>query len=384
MFHLLALVIPWHTITDDCIVLENIRRGECISRPATSDSPDVTNTRWNEIKKYWSAVVSHSSASTVVDFLKGELEAVSSDDMTVRGVRVDHAMHPIQHEDSQNSATSDSAHYIINVRSNGIQQCLPVDVSTRQFTSIATNDYETLCSDEGSHQQASSDMSHAVQIPTSDDVARPTSQEDLQPQGLASSNATVPQPLTPLPLNPLNVLLFGETGVDKSSIINLIVGQNITDEEQDARYFMLKHVSKVTLRGRRFEFWDVSSTASMGLFRRSIYGWRLRWSYRKLHKDGGAPLLLYCMRGPSAPTASRDYQDFTDIIGSTSRVSIVAVVNGLESLTNMDDWWTTHEGDLDHLGMHFSNHACISSLPDNSSTSRSRETIRNLIKSYAS
>lgn len=147
---------------------------------------------------------------------------------------------------------------------------------------------------------------------------------------------------------------------------------------------MLKHISKVTLRGRRFEFWDVSSTASMGLFRRSIYRWRLKASYRKLHKDGGAPLLLYCMRGPSAPTASRDYQDFTETVRSTSCVSIVAVVNGLESLTNMDDWWMKHEGDLERLSMHFSNHACISSLPDHPSTSRSRETICNLIESYAS
>lgn len=164
----------------------------------------------------------------------------------------------------------------------------------------------------------------------------------------------------------------------------MIVGQNIADEAQHARYSMLKHISKVTLRGRRFEFWDVSSTASMGLFRRSIYRWRLKASYRKLHKDGGAPLLLYCMRGPSAPTASRDYQDFTETVRSTSCVSIVAVVNGLESLTNMDDWWMKHEGDLERLSMHFSNHACISSLPDHPSTSRSRETICNLIESYAS
>lgn len=266
MFHLLALKIPWHTIIEDRTVLENIRKGECIPRPAITDSPDVTNTRWNEIKKCWSAVVPRPSASMTIDFLKNEMKAMSGD-------------------------------YL---------------------------------------------------------------------------------------LDPLNVVLFGETGVDKSSIINLIVRKNIANEAPDARYPMLKHVSKTTLGRRRCELWEVSSTASIGLFRRFVFKWRIKASYRKLHKDGGAPLILYCMRGPSAPTASRDYQDFTNIVGSTSHASIVAVVNGLESLTNMDDWWTKHEGDLERLGMQFSDHACISSLPDHPSTLLSRETIRNLIESYAS
>ncbi|KAG1719350.1 kinase-like domain-containing protein [Suillus lakei] len=240
MFHVLTLDIPWHTIIEDCTVLEKSRRGECISRPAASDSPDVTTARWNEVRKCWSTVVSRPSASMVIDFLKSELEAFSGD-------------------------------------------------------------------------------------------------------------------------LPLDVLLFGETGVDKSSIINLIVGKNIADAAPNAPH----------------------STLSMGFFRRFIAKWQLRASYRRLHRGGVAPLLLYCMRGPSAPTASRDYQDFTDIVGSTCRVSTALVVNGLEqSLTNMDDWWTDYEGDLERLGMQFFDHACVTSLPNDPNTSQSREIICSLIESY--
>ncbi|KAG2143730.1 kinase-like domain-containing protein [Suillus clintonianus] len=90
MFHLLTLDIPWHTIIDDFTVLENIRRGKCISRPATSDSPDITDARWDEIKMCWSAAASRPSASMAVDFLKSELEALSGGDMTVRGVGGSH------------------------------------------------------------------------------------------------------------------------------------------------------------------------------------------------------------------------------------------------------------------------------------------------------
>lgn len=395
MFHLLTLDIPWHTIIDDYTVLENVRRGECIPRPATSDSPDVTNTRWNEIKKCWSAVASRPSAPMAIDFLKNELEAVSGDDVTVRGVRGDHTEHLNQHEEnSLNPATSDSAPRITDARNNEIQQCLPVDAPARPFASIVTNVSETSTEDdkslcrESSHRQTSSDVFHEDQRPASNGVTCQTCEEGLRPQSLASSNATTRQlsfrVSTPPPLGPLNVLLFGETGVDKSSIINLIAGQNIANEERHAPYFMLKHIARVTLKRRHFELWEVSSTAFMGVFRRFISKWRLRASYRKLHGNGGAPLLLYCMKGPCAPTASRDYQDFTDIVGSTSHVSIVAVADGLESLTNMDDWWTKHKGDMERLGMQFSNHACISSLPDDPSTSRSRETIRNLIETYAS
>ncbi|KAG2740562.1 hypothetical protein P692DRAFT_20678524, partial [Suillus brevipes Sb2] len=162
-----------------------------------------------------------------------------------------------------------------------------------------------------------------------------------------------------------NVFLFGETRVDKRSIIDLLVGQNIIDTALDAPYPMLKHIANVTLRRRRFQLWEVPSIALMGFLRRFVAKRRLRASYRKMYREGGTPLLLYCIRGPSAPTASRDYQDFTDIVGSANRVLIVAVVNGLEaSLTNMDDWWTKYEGALKRLGMQFSNHACISSLPN--------------------
>lgn len=297
-------------------------------RPAPEDSPDLTDARWDMILKCWSAKVSRPSASMAIDFLKSELEALSGD-------------------------------------------------------------HTTLFREERSHRQAPSDMLGTAQRTASSDAMHPTHEGGLRPPSLVSPNITTPQPsfrvMPSLPLDPLNVLLFGETGVDKSSIIKLIVGKNISEAAPDASYSMLKRTAEVTLGERRFGLWDVSSSpALMGIFR-PFAKWRLRASYKKLHRDGGAPLLLYCMKGTSAPTASREYQDFTDIVGSTSCVSIAAVVNGLEeSLTNMDDWWTKYVGDLKLLGMQFSNHVCITSLSNDPNALRSRETICSLIESYAS
>jgi serine/threonine protein kinase len=75
----LTLDIPWHTITDDCQVHENILKGECILRPATSDAPDMTDARWNVTMTCWSAQGSRPSAPMATNFLMSELEALSGD-----------------------------------------------------------------------------------------------------------------------------------------------------------------------------------------------------------------------------------------------------------------------------------------------------------------
>ncbi|KAG1904339.1 uncharacterized protein F5891DRAFT_1014220 [Suillus fuscotomentosus] len=364
MFHLLTLYTPWYTVTNESTVAEHIRGGEQMLRPAPSDSLDLTDARWNMILECWSAMVLRPSASMVIGFLRSELEALSADDKTICGLGGEHTVSLIEHEAHRPSpATSDLSPYITNV----------INVSDASI-----NDHTTLVGEEGSRRRASSDMSDAGQRTASGDITHSTPEEDLRPPSWASPNAATPQPSSGVStLLPLNVLLFGETGVDKSSIIQLIVGQNIVDAVPGGPYPMLKRVAGVTLGERRFELWEVSS--SMSFFPRFIAKWRLGASYKRLYRNGGAPLVLYCMKGKSTPTASREYQDFTDIVGSTSCVSISAVVDGLEeSLTNMDDWWTKYKGDLIRLGMQFSNHVCITLLPDDPNA------LRSLIESYAS
>ncbi|KAG1731478.1 kinase-like domain-containing protein, partial [Suillus paluster] len=356
-----------------------------LGKKATPTRPgNIPNGPWSLIQKCWSwNPKDRPSAEKVLEYI----DQFGIDDLQ--------AMHPTQREqDIPNPETSDLS------SSNEIQQCLPADASARPSASMvsdfveASTDGDTAARRvEGSHQRASSDMSDAEKT-ASDGVTHPTQREEDIPSpatlDLLSSNTENPQPSfgvsTSPPLGPLNVLLFGETGVDKMSIIKLIIGQTVADTSPDAPHSMLKHTThEVNLRGRRFRLWEVSSIAPMGFFRRLVAKWQLKSSYRKLHRDGGVHLLLYCMGGPSVQRASRDYKYFTDIVSSTSGVPIAAVVNGLEGYpTDMDDWWTNNKGELERLGMQFSNHACITSLPDDPSASRSRETIRSLIESYTS
>ncbi|KAG2140424.1 hypothetical protein BD769DRAFT_1430046 [Suillus cothurnatus] len=120
----------------------------------------------------------------------------------------------------------------------------------------------------------------------------------------------------------------------------------------------------------------------MGFFRTLFTKWRLKKSYKKLYRDDGVYLLLYCMRGSRAQRALiRDYKFFTDIVGST------ATTGRRHYPGDMDMWWAKNKDNLESLGMRFSAHACITSLPDDPHASsamrarrhRSEQAIRSLI-----
>ena len=106
----------------------------------------------------------------------------------------------------------------------------------------------------------------------------------------------------------------------------------------------------------------------MNFFQRLFTKWKMKRKYKKLFKADGVYLLLYCMmRGRAQGTLVKDYKLFTSIVGSSAgRVpNIAAVVTFLEDYPgDMDDWWKKNEQNLAENGMRFSNHACITSLPD--------------------
>jgi predicted GTPase len=179
---------------------------------------------------------------------------------------------------------------------------------------------------------------------------------------------------------PFNVLIFGETGVGKSSVINLIMGRDAAPTSADAPTCTLEHTPyEITLENKRFKLWEVSSLASMGFFRRLFTKWRMKKTYKKLYSDDGVYLLLYCMRNSRAHgTLASDYKLFTSIVGSTAgRVPVAAVVTCLEDYPmDMDDWWKKNELNLEREGMKFSKHACIMALPEDPGASPTLRTRR--------
>jgi len=82
---ILTLLIPWNGL-DDFSVLHKILGREEIMRPEIPHAtPDITDTRWNEIEHCWSFdAPARPSALMIMDFLTRELEALeaSTDDVS--------------------------------------------------------------------------------------------------------------------------------------------------------------------------------------------------------------------------------------------------------------------------------------------------------------
>ncbi|KAG0708299.1 kinase-like domain-containing protein [Suillus ampliporus] len=300
MFHVLTLVIPWHDIDDDK-VLQKVIGGE---RPERSDAlSDITDACWNEIEKCWSVNPSaRPSAQIAMLFLKSELEIFINDDILVGEVQKNHQ-----------STSLDTSQRTMGLRTQAHRaNIIPRHLSAR--------------------------------VPT-----------------LSNSSS-----------GPLNVLVFGDIGAGKSSIINLIAGRDIAQTSSEAS--SLENPSyDVDIGTLRFRIWEITSVGPTGFFRAPFLKWRLKNSYKKLYKDGVC-LLLYCIRGRvewmSRKALIRDYKIFTDVVGSTAGLCdapVAAVVNSLDDYPpdmDMDNWWQENERKLEELGMRFSKHACITSLPD--------------------
>ncbi|KAJ8584512.1 kinase-like protein [Rhizopogon salebrosus TDB-379] len=376
MFHVFTLRVPWDDI-DDYQVFHKILARKEITRPEILPTTrDITDARWNVIELCWSVdPSSRPSALMAMDLLRSEPEALTDDHVYVARVR-----------ESHERPSLDMAHTEQIIASRPM--CLSPTEVGYTGSPYEHPPWPIPSSDAVGHGvqlQAGIISTRLPQFPLRTTLIQP-----LSPHNKFATTSTILHALPLIP-RPRNVLIFGETGVGKSSIINLIMGRDVAQTSPDAPTCTLEHTPyEISLENRRFKLWDVSSTASMGFFRRLFAKWRMKKTYKKLYSDDGVYLLLYCIRNSRAQgTLVSDYKLFTSIVGSTTgRVPVAAVVTCLEDYpTDMDDWWKKNECNLEREGLKFSKHACITALPDDPDASsilrarrqRSAQIIRHLI-----
>lgn len=137
-----------------------------------------------------------------------------------------------------------------------------------------------------------------------------------------------------------NVVLFGESGAGKSSIVNMLMGEEVTRAANDAR--------GVTLESQAFDFsiqgvqYRIHDTAGLN----EGEGGRVpsRDAIIKLYRllgglEAGVGLLVFCIRAPRIKESTKfNWILFHEII-CQKKVPIVIVITGLENEPNMDDWW---------------------------------------------
>jgi tRNA U34 5-carboxymethylaminomethyl modifying GTPase MnmE/TrmE len=187
-----------------------------------------------------------------------------------------------------------------------------------------------------------------------------------------------------------NIVLFGETGAGKSSVVNLMAGEEKAITSPDMlRCTMTWKEFSIAFDGFKYKVFDTIGLEEPQLGINEYLGaiYNARNLIMKLQSEGGIDLLLFCVRaGRVSATLRNNYRLFYEWL-CEKKVPIVLVLTGLERETMMEDWWTRNRGTLDKHQIVVDDHACITAANNLDGRHRllyeeSRKLIRSLVKKH--
>ncbi|KIJ67531.1 hypothetical protein HYDPIDRAFT_108364 [Hydnomerulius pinastri MD-312] len=180
-----------------------------------------------------------------------------------------------------------------------------------------------------------------------------------------------------------NIVLFGEAGVGKSSIINLLAEKSVAPFASKTKGCTLESQGYIiSIRQHKFRIYDTvglneSELELTGYARAVQHAAQL---IRSLHRDGGVDLLLFCMRGSRiTATTIGNYKLFHEHLCG-SKVPIALVVTHLENTDRMEDCSKFES---------LVGHACVTAIDDHrhiheAALAQSRLSLHALLETWAS
>ncbi|KAJ8585613.1 hypothetical protein M405DRAFT_709464, partial [Rhizopogon salebrosus TDB-379] len=189
------------------------------------------------------------------------------------------------------------------------------------------------------------------------------------------------------------VVILGESGSGKSSVINAIAQQQLSETSGDATGCTFRYqCHSVEVAGQRFVLFDTAGFE--GVAGGVVSAPKAEESSKSLLRElmnasDGIGLLVYCVRARVSRVLPHNYNIFYSAI-CRKKVPIVIVVTGLENQEpTMDSWWDVNGKEFKQCGMHFEDHACVTTLRKDSNIpdvftqriTESRENLRRLILS---
>lgn len=162
-----------------------------------------------------------------------------------------------------------------------------------------------------------------------------------------------------------NVVLFGEMGAGKSSLVNLIFGldHDIARTSSGASSCTLDaRPYDVAIQGRDFRIFDtVGLNEPQSLRDPDCLIGAINKAYRLvryLSDTGGINLLVFCVRrGRITANMQQNYLLFNDFL-CHKKVPIALVITHLEHEENMEDWWLENQSYFTECGIRVVGHAC--------------------------
>ncbi|KAJ3575496.1 hypothetical protein NP233_g1056 [Leucocoprinus birnbaumii] len=161
-----------------------------------------------------------------------------------------------------------------------------------------------------------------------------------------------------------NIVIFGETGAGKSSIIRMLSDSNESQiipvsnravgcTPQSTPYL-------ITIGDNQYTIWDTAglSEGEAGTVPADVALNHLRDLAQNLNTKG-ISLLLYCIRWSRYRKILKINFDLFSKIICGGKIPIVAVITGLESEQSMGAWWELNKDEFQRRGMKFDGHACI-------------------------
>ena len=182
----------------------------------------------------------------------------------------------------------------------------------------------------------------------------------------------------------LNIILFGETGVGKSSLVNLIAGKEVaqTSGDSDACTMTYRPYS-FQVHGISYTIWDTrgfdeadTTMKAKGYLAAVEQAYKL---IQDLTAAGGVDLLVLCHReGRITATTRSNYRLFYEVL-CESNVPIALAITFLERHARMEDWWEQNVGVFEKHEMKAAGHACVTGLSGHSKSQESRLAIEDML-----
>jgi predicted GTPase len=234
-----------------------------------------------------------------------------------------------------------------------------------------------------------------LRLDLSSDIASAVESLNVHCQ-LSISDATTLVEKFRLPKRPLNAILFGESGVGKSSVINLVVGHSAAEVSSGIDSCTLDYRSyKINTGLHQFLVWDTVGFNGTHIGH-NVCGMAIENAVRlirDLHKQGGVDLLVFCKKnGRLSPSELNNLRLFQEFL-CEGQIPVAFIITHLERQNPMEKWWDANgEGLLKACNLKTgatAGHACITSLaldddPDDQKLheklSLSRESVQTMLE----